>query len=438
MTILPSQPRATNVRWLIVLMLMGFTFLGHFNRVSISVAGNERFTKPGGISTEQMGLVYSSFLLVYTLGMLPGGWVIDRIGPRRALTGMALGMGACVILTGALGWIGLTIASLWWPLMMIRGVAGAVSVPLHPAAARTVSLWMPMSSRVTANGCVTAGALIGIALTYPVFGFLMDELDWPLAFVVSGATMMVFALVWWAFAADDPVEHRWSNSAEQALIHEGVAPAPRVAVRWDDIVRMFRNRGLVVLALSYAALSYFQYLFFYWIEHYFEKELQLPVSESRRAAFYVTMAMALGMSLGGFGTDMLCRRVGQRWGCRGMAMLGMGLSALFGWLGVSAHEATHVVLLFSVAMATLGWCEGIFWTYAPILEPRSGGLAAAFLNTVGNAGGFLAPIFTPMIGEHYGWTAAIVVASLVCGTGAILWLAIDTAPRNALQTDAHS
>src|SRR4051794_22232363 len=52
-------PRPTNVRWLVVLLLTGFTFLAHFNRVSISVAGNAHFIGPGKLSEEQMGLVYS-------------------------------------------------------------------------------------------------------------------------------------------------------------------------------------------------------------------------------------------------------------------------------------------------------------------------------------------------------------------------------------------
>src|SRR5262245_23280683 len=99
-----DERRAVIARWLIVLMLMGFAFLGHFNRVSISVAGTERFIGHG-IDEEQMGMVYSAFLLVYTICMLPGGWVIDRVGPRLALTGMGLGMGFCVVLTGALGWL---------------------------------------------------------------------------------------------------------------------------------------------------------------------------------------------------------------------------------------------------------------------------------------------------------------------------------------------
>src|SRR5437763_372471 len=120
--------RPTNVRWMIVVLLMGLAFLAHFNRVSISVAGKEHFIGPGKLSEEQMGLVYSAFLLVYTIGMLPGGWLIDRVGPRRAMAAMGLGLGFCAALTGTLGWSGLAIPAMLFPLLFIRGVAGAASV----------------------------------------------------------------------------------------------------------------------------------------------------------------------------------------------------------------------------------------------------------------------------------------------------------------------
>ena len=138
--------RPTNVRWLIVAMLVGLVFLAHFNRIAISVAGSERFIGHG-LSEEQMGRVYSAFLLVYTIGMLPGGWLIDRLGPRWALTGMGVGLGLCAALTGVLGVFGLAVAALYMPLLVIRGVAGASSVTLHPGAARAVSLWFPLSGR---------------------------------------------------------------------------------------------------------------------------------------------------------------------------------------------------------------------------------------------------------------------------------------------------
>ncbi len=420
------SPRPTNVRWMIVVLLMGFTFLSHFNRVSISVAGKEHFIGPEKLSEEQMGLVYSAFLLVYTIGMLPGGYLIDRVGPRRAMAAMGVGLGFCAALTGTLGWSGLAIPAMFIPLLLIRGVAGAWSVPLHPGAARAVSLWTPLGERSTANGLVTAGALVGIALTYPVFGWLMDRVGWPSAFIIAGTTLMLFALLWYALAADDPASHPWSNAAERELVAGAGSTPARTRATFREVLGLFHNRSLVLATLSYGALSYVQYMFFYWIEYYFGKVLQLPDSESRRAAFTVTIAMAVGMAAGGWVSDRLCRWLGFRRGCQMMAITGMGLSAGFSLLGVLTANPDAVVLCFALALGSLGLCEGIFWTTAPALEPRNGGLACALLNTGGNGVGMLAPIITPMLGKEYGWDSAVVVACVICGVGGLLWLGIGT------------
>jgi MFS family permease len=411
---------------MIVGLLMGLAFLAHFNRLGISVAGKQHFIGPDKLSEEQMGLVYSAFLLVYTVGMLPGGYLIDRVGPRRAMTAMGVGLGFCAALTGTLGWSGLAVHAMLLPLLVIRGIAGAASVPLHPGAARAVSLWTPLRERSTANGLVTAGALVGIALTYPVFGGLMDRVGWPSAFVIAGTTLVIFALLWYALAADDPAGHRWANHAERELVAGGGTAPPRTRATLREALALFRNRSLVLATLSYGALGYVQYMFFYWIEYYFSKVLRLPDSESRQAAFVVTMAMAVGMAVGGRVADGLCRGLGFAAGCRVVALGGMGLSAGFCLLGVRMTDPQAVVWCFALALGALGLCEGIFWTTAPALEPRNGGLACAVLNTGGNGIGLLAPIVTPVLGLRYGWEMAVVVACVVCAVGGLLWLGIDT------------
>jgi len=105
-------------------------------------------------------------------------------------------MGTFVVLTGVLGWITSTPESLWIGLLVIRGLAGACNAPLHPGAAHVVHDVMPVYRRAGANGMVTAGALVGIACCYPGFGWLMDSLTWPWAFVVSGSMLIVFAALW--------------------------------------------------------------------------------------------------------------------------------------------------------------------------------------------------------------------------------------------------
>src|SRR6266498_930852 len=90
-------------RWQIVGLLMALCFISHLNRVSMSVAADERIMDQFGISPTQMGMVYSAFLLVYTLCMLPGGMFIDRVGPRMALLVMGFGSAFFGALTGIVG-----------------------------------------------------------------------------------------------------------------------------------------------------------------------------------------------------------------------------------------------------------------------------------------------------------------------------------------------
>jgi len=411
-------------------LLMGIAFLAHFNRLGMSVAGKEHFIGPDRMSAEQMGVVYSTFLFVYTLGMLPGGYLIDRVGPRRAMTAMGIGLGLCSALTGTLGWSGLAIPALFLPLLVIRGIAGASSVPLHPGAARTVSLWTPLTERSTANGLVTAGAVIGIASTYPVFGWLMDRVGWPGAFVVAGTALMALSLVWATLVADSAGTHPRTNDAERALVAASGNPPARTRATSAEIVGLFRNRGLVLLTLSYGALSYLQYMFFYWVEYYFGDVLKLPASESRKAAFIVTLAMAAGMAGGGWVADRLSRRFGFRRGCQVMGIAGMGASAGLSVLGLTMADPDAIVTCFALSMGSLGLCEGVFWSMAPALAPKNGGLAGAVANTGGNAVGMLAPALTPLIGQAFGWDVAVVVAAAICGTGALFWLGVRPVETN--------
>jgi hypothetical protein len=103
----------------------------------------------------------------------------------------------------------------------------------------------------------------------------------------------------------------------------------------------------------------------------------------------------------------------------------MLFSSLFAVAGVSSDEPVQVMIWFSLALAALGLCEGVFWTTVTELGGQTGGLAAAFLNTLGNGGGALAPWLTPLLMQHFGWNAAIGAACLVCTLGGLLWFCFD-------------
>lgn len=406
---IPADALPASLRWRIVLMLMSFAALGHFNRIGISVAGSEIFIKQLGISETQMGWVYTTFLIVYTLCMMPGGWLIDRVGSGAAMTLLGLTMGVLVMLTGVLGWFVVAPATLWLGLLLVRGVAGACSAPLHPGAAHAISDVMPQHRRATANGLVTAGALIGIACCNDIFGALMDRLGWQWAFVVSGAVLAGYGALWLVLAY--PV-----------LPVPTVSPKATQAAKTDWSLLWHRN--LWLLTLSYALYSYFQYLFFYWMSHYFTTVLHVPAVESRRATFYIFLAMGAGMAIGGLSTDAVCRVLGISLSRRSIMMTGMTLAALFGVLALNVDGQFTVALCLAIAMGSLGMCEGVFWTTATDIGRTSRGFAGAFMNTGGNVGGLISPVLTPYIAQSLGWPGAIAVACAMSGLGGLVWFAI--------------
>ena len=119
--------------------------------------------------------------------MIPGGFFIDRFGARTALTVVGVGSALFGTLTGVTGFVFAGTAQIWLSLVVVRGLMGLFTTPLHPACARAVADWTPLSGRSLVNGLVTGAALLGIASTYRIFGALVARIDWTNAFVVTGA-----------------------------------------------------------------------------------------------------------------------------------------------------------------------------------------------------------------------------------------------------------
>jgi ACS family glucarate transporter-like MFS transporter len=395
---------------MIVILVMGFAALGHFNRVGITVAGDEVFIPELGISETAMGWVYTAFLIVYTTAMLPAGWLIDRIGSARALALYGGTMGTFVVLTGVLGWIVSDPLGLWIGLLVIRGLAGICNAPLHPGAAHVVSDTMSPPRRATANGVITAGALIGIACCYPGYGWLIDTLSWQWAFVVGGGALIVYCLIWRVLAVPSlphPQEITKAKSAHSA-----------------HVLSLLGQGNLWLITLSYAAYSYFQYLIFYWMGYYFKEVLQVPEVDARWASFWIMIAMGAGMMVGGRSTDFACELLGRTRGRRAIVLIGMGCGAVFGFVAVNVEGLVAVAACLSASMAFTGMVEGVFWTTATDIGGKSRGLCGAFMNTGGNAGGLISPVLTPIIAQQLGWQGSIILACAISGVGSLIWLLI--------------
>jgi ACS family D-galactonate transporter-like MFS transporter len=301
---------------------------------------------------------------------------------------------------------------------------GIASAPIYPSTSRLVGHWLPLHRRSWANGVVSAAALIGIASTFSVFGGLIDAFGWQAAFLVSATVTALVAVVWMIYARNSPGEHGGVNQAERDLIDAqgsiGSDAKSAVAPWWS-----LCTRSVLLLTFSYAAIGYFQYLFFFWMHYYFKEVLRLEDHTSRLYAAIPNLAMAVGMVAGGWLSDRLLGPCGYRLGRALVPMVGMFAGAVLLGLGIVTETPEWIVFWFALAMAAVGTSEGPFWATAVDLGRGRGGTAAGIMNTGGNLGGLVAPAITPWVAHLLGWKWAIGVGSAICLLGVCAWAWID-------------
>jgi len=394
---------------------------GHFNRIGISVAGSEQIIPRYGINPDKMGLIYSAFLLFYTLAMIPGGWLIDRFGARITLIVLGLGSTLFVAATGSVGFVSSQASTMWLGLLIVRSLLGLVNAPLHPASARMVFELVPPNSRAFANGLVTFAACIGMATAFYVFGTLIDLFDWPSAFLIASLLTLLVTFLW-------TIATRRSRVQE-----DDPKPGRSTTPDFSTMKRLLCSRSVVCITLSYAAYGYFQYLFFYWISYYFETIQRQDRSVARGYSTLITLAMGVGMVNGGWLADRVPSSFSPRMRRALVPVLGMIASGLMFELGLLGPNAKFTLVAFGFAAALVGACEGAFWTTVVELGGRYGGTTAGLMNMGGNAGGTLSPYVTPLMGSIFagyygsdlGWRLSLAIAGGIGVAGAALWWGID-------------
>ncbi|HBR49555.1 MAG TPA: hypothetical protein DEA71_05670, partial [Nitrospira sp.] len=73
------------IRWLILGLLFSISVVTYIDRVNISVTARQMMPALG-LTDQEMGWIFSAFVVGYALFQIPGGWLSDRWGVRIVLT----------------------------------------------------------------------------------------------------------------------------------------------------------------------------------------------------------------------------------------------------------------------------------------------------------------------------------------------------------------
>ena len=425
-----AVPKRISVRLMprqltLVGLMFGFSILNYFDRTIMSIAGPE-VMKEFSLSPTQMGSVYSAFVLGYAVFMIPGGWLVDRLGGRVSLT-LVGGFAALFTALTAMGGTPLAGAVAALPvLILIRLGLGVVSAPIYTACARVCANWIHPARQASVQGLIIAGSALGGALSPVTFSWLIIRFRWRASFCIAAAITAGLTLAWHLFAREHPA----GNARHSVKAASRIRSAP-----WR---RLFSNRGLMMYTFAYCTVGYFDYIFYYWVYYYFGNVRHMGFAQSARYTTVLFLTMAVMMPLGGWTADRLSGTLGRAAGLRYTALAGMVAAALLLVAGTWVKADDMSVALLSLAIGFAAFCEGPFWAAATELGREHVGAACAILNTGANAGGFFGPLVTPWIAKWFGWSWGMYSASVLVLVGAAACYLARTAPAPRLGHDVAS
>lgn len=415
-----SIARPTRVRHAVLWLTVAAYMITYMDRVVISTAA-PAIQDEFGFSNVTMGWIFFAFQISYALFQIPGGWVGDRFGPRRALTAVVAWWSFFTALTVTAWSAG--------SMIVIRFLFGMGEAGAFPIATRSLSRWMLPSERGWAQGLTHAGARLGAALTPVLVVVLIAAMGWRGPFLIFALLGLVWAAIWFCYYRDNPREHASVNAAELERIEGalGNRTGPRKSVPWAQLLG---NSQIWLLSAMYFCYGYCIVTFLAWFPKYLSEARDFELTQMGIYASLPLAAGVLGDLAGGWFSDGILKRSGNlKLARRLVAVAGFLIAGVMVPLAATASDPMVSVGCFALAVFGLELTVGVSWAVTLDVGGEYAGSVSAVMNTFGNIAGALTAAATGYLVTYWSWNWAFYVVSAFAFMGAILFLWLDASRK---------
>jgi ACS family glucarate transporter-like MFS transporter len=420
--------KPTHARNWVVFFTIALSVLAYIDRVAISqvapfIASDLHLNKT------QMGTVFAAFILGYALFEIPGAWLADLLGPRKALLGIVSWWSVFTALTGS--------AASFRSLVAIRFSFGMGEAGCFPTITKALSTWLPARERTRIQGLLWTITHWSGAITPPLVVFMLGFVSWRTSFRLLGSLGILWLVPFALWYRDSPAQHKGVNQGELDLIAESARNnAGRHKVPWAAILR---SRTIWLLSVQYYCLWFSGYFFITWLPTYLQEYHRLSPAKSAGYAAMTLFASGLGALCSGFLTGRLAEWIGDVARARRLMTSG-GLIGAGTFLALSIRFADPRIMIALMCLAY--FCHDLVMPPSWATCMDIGGRFSAFVSGVMNLFGNLAGVTSSALGGYLlqrtggNWHLLIIVLSCVYIAGAFCWLGID--PVSPLAAEAES
>jgi MFS family permease len=339
-----------------------------------------------GVSRTLVGLVVTTVLFGYTLGLVPMGSLVDGYGERPP---MLLGL-----LVGSAGVLGVAVAPTYPLLLGALFVVGVAYATAMPATNRAILTVAPRGRRNLAMNVKQVGVTAGSGLSaLLVTGAATTQYGWRAGFAVAAVAAAAVALLFWRFYP--PTDGSGSPSI-------------------PDVRSLFVDRRYVALV----AAGFFFGVAVYTTTGYVVPHLTESVGAAAGFAGLVLASVQVTGSLGRVGGGAVADRLpGSDARANALVLLvqGVGAAACYVAVTVAGTPLVAAAVFAGLGVFILGF-PGIYYgcMTALVSEERIGEATAAG-QLVMNLGGLASPPVFGYLADTFAYGAgwlALAVATL--------------------------
>ena len=388
------------LRWRILPFVMLLYFVSFLDRVNVGFAA---FTmnKALGLTPEMFGFGGGIFFAGYFLFEVPSNLILYRVGARRWIARVMISWGlvsaACAFAVGPHSFYAL------------RFLLGAAEAGFFPGVIYYLSLWFPARHRAVAIAAFMTAAPLSTALGSPISGALMELphfaglANWQWLFIFEALPAVVLGFVVLKALASTPEEARWLKPEERAWLEtelrsEATEPGARSG-HGREAWRVLLNPRVLALAVVYGGTSAGMYAVGFWAPLLLGQLGFSPLMVGWLNGAPGIVAIVV-MVVWARHSDITLERT---WhvvlpcvaGCIG-----------FVWGGVT-HAAVAVVAALTLMNIGVNAAKAPMWPIPNLFLSGAGAAAGiAWINSVGNLGGFIGPFAVGWFKQRSGSYAA--------------------------------
>ena len=409
-----SEARPGTYAWVIVFLLWLVCFFSYADRQALfSVFPLLR--REMGLTTVQLGMIGSSFAIVYGLSGPFAGFLVDHIRRKTAiLGGLELWSVICILSALSRNFV---------QLVSFRALEGLGEAIYYPAALSMVSDYHDRRTRSRAMGLLQTSVYAGTVGGGYWAGLIAQRHGWRVSILFFGALGCVLGLSL-IRAVREP--RRGGADAEQSHLS-------KQAISWRDIRTLVNIRSLLGLMGAFACANFVALVLLTWMPTYLYSRFHLSLAMAAfDAAVYPQVASIGGSIVGGYLADFFVRwdPRSRLWVQCGGVLLGAPFVILCGW--------SHSLAVVIGALIAWGFCKGmydsnIFAATFDVVPIGARGTVSGLMNCVGwLIGGGTAPVVIGFLATYITLGQAIAVSSLgyVIAGAAIVGVAIKLLKRD--------